>query len=391
MYPRNRSIDLFSTFARLEDDRFRQWIADPRLVRSMQRLLPDPAQPATDEKVWAIYWHQQWLKHPLAPSHLTAYLQEPCFWVAQELTRRLSNPQYTLADYFQIANGEVPRVFKSFAADRGSSLKTYAKLVLTNALKDMLRQRQSADVCSDWALLRKVSKKRIGEVLLHRGVVEPDAAQYQFAWFCFKTLYIPPESHGSQLPPPDSRLWQEIVALYNTKRQDQLVVPSAALTAAQIETRLTKLAQWSRAYLYPTIDSLNRSKPEQGTGEIQDDLTDANSESLLDAAINREEIAARIAQQSQLQTVLTQALAKLTPDLQEILKLFYRDGLSQQELSSHLQLSQPTISRRIKTAEAQLLTALVAWIEAQLNKFPDPNELKVISTTLREWITEYYK
>ena len=124
MYPRNSSIDLFSTFARLEDDRFRQWIVDPRLQRSMQQQLTNTAKPATDERVWAIYWHQQWLKHPLAPFHLTAYLQEPCFWVAQELTRRLSNPQYTLADYFQIANGEMPRVFKGFAADRGDRKST---------------------------------------------------------------------------------------------------------------------------------------------------------------------------------------------------------------------------------------------------------------------------
>lgn len=357
----------------------------------MQRQLTDDEECVKDDRVWAIYWHQQWLTHRLAQSHLTAYLQEPCFWVARELTQRLSNSQYTLADYFQIANGEIQRVLKSFAADRGSSLKTYAKLVLTNALKDLLRQRQAADVCSDWALLRKVSKKRVGEVLLHRGVMEPVAAQYQFAWFCFKTIYVPTETSGHQLPPPNGAVWQEIVELYNTKRQDQLIVPGGALTAAQIETRLTKVAQWSRAYLYPAMDSLNRSKSEQtGAGEVQDDLTDSTNESLLDAAIEREEISERVTQQTELQTILTQALAKLTPELQEILQLFYHDGLSQQELSSHLKLSQPTISRRIKTAEANLLAALLAWIEAKMNKIPDPNEIKVISLTLKEWLTEYY-
>ena len=243
-------------------------------------------------------------------------------------------------------------------------------------------------MCSDWSLLRKVSKKRIGEVLLHRGVVEPAAAQYQFALFCFKTLYIPPDSNSQKLPAPDSRLWSEIVELYNTKRQDQLVTPGAALTPAQIEVRVTKLAQWTRAYLYPSVDSLNRSKPEPGTGEIQDDLTDTANESLLDAAIEREEIDRRTAQQSALETILTQALTSLKPELQEIIQLFYRDGLSQQELSNRLQLSQPTISRRIKQAEAQLLAALLAWIESQLNKIPDPNELKTISVTLKEWLLD---
>ena len=386
MRPRDRLVELFSTFALLEDDRFCHWIDDPRLQRSMERQLAHTPEQQADRL--AIHWHRQHTKHPLAPAHLTAYLQEVCFWIAKEMTQRLQSPQYTLADYFQIANSEIPKVFKSFTPDRGSSFKTYAKLILTNTLKDLLRQRQAADVCSDWSLLRKVSKKRIGEVLLHRGVMESEAAQYQFALFCFKTLYLPPDSNSQKLPPPDPRLWSEIAELYNTKRQDQLVTPGAALTPAQIEVRVTKLAQWTRSYLYPSIDSLNRSKPEPGTGEIQDDLTDTAHESLLDAAIEREEIDRRTAQQSALNQTLTTALDRLKPELQEIIQLFYRDGLSQQELSSRLQLSQPTISRRIKQAEAQLLAALLAWIESQLHKIPDPNELKSISATLKEWLID---
>jgi RNA polymerase sigma factor (sigma-70 family) len=189
-----------------------------------------------------------------------------------------------------------------------------------------------------------------------------------------------------KIVPPDPAVWKAIVELYNTKRQAQLVVSGATLTAAQIEVRLTKLAKWTRSYLYPSIDSLNRSKPE--SGEIQDDLTHGTSESLLDDAIEREEIDCRTAQQSALHTVLTEALANLNPELQEILQLFYRDGLSQQELSDRLQISQPTVSRRIKKAEAQLLAALLTWIESQLNKIPDPNELKIISTNLKEWLID---
>jgi RNA polymerase sigma factor (sigma-70 family) len=384
MRSRDRLIEQFSTFALLEDDRFCRWIDDPRLQRSMKQQVANTTQPDVDERRWAAHWHRQYTKHPLAQSHLTAYLQEVCFWVAREMTSRLRSTQYTLADFFQIANSEIPKVFKSFTADRGGSFKTYAKLIITNALKDLLRQRQAADVCSDWSLLRKVSKKRIGEVLLHRGVVEPDAAQYQFAWFCFKTLYVPSDNNSQKLPPPDARTWQAIGELYNTKRQDQLLVPGAMLSAAQIEVRITKLAQWTRAYLYPSIDSLNRNKPE--SGEIQDDLTQGSSESLLDDAIDREEIDQRTAQQAALNQTLTQSLANLSPEFQEILQLFYQEGLSQQELSSRLELSQPTVSRRIKKAEAKLLEALLIWIEAKLHKIPDPNELKSISTMLKEWL-----
>ena len=122
MRPRDRLVELFSTFALLEEDRFCRWIDDPRLQRSIQKQLTQiPGQQADH---LAIYWHRQYAKHPLAPSHLTAYLQEVCFWVAKEMLQRLQSPQYTLADYFQIANSEIPKVFKSFTPDRGSNFKT---------------------------------------------------------------------------------------------------------------------------------------------------------------------------------------------------------------------------------------------------------------------------
>jgi RNA polymerase sigma factor (sigma-70 family) len=387
MRPRDRLIDQFSTFALLEDDRFRRWIDEPKLERSMQQQLTKASQPTIDDdRVWAIYWYR--LTHPLAQSHLTAYLQEVCYWIAIEMTRRLQSPEYTLADYFQIANSEIPRVLKSFNPDRNSNLKSYAKLVLSSALKDLLRQRKATDVCSDWSLLRKVAKKRVGEVLLQQGIGEPEAEWYRFAWFCFTTVYIPPDRNSQALPPPDPSVWSQIVELYNTKRRDRLVSPGEVLTVAQVELQMTKLAKWIRVYLYPPIDSLNRNKLEPGTGEIQDDLTDARGESLLDVAIEQEEIDRRTSQQSELTAVLDRAIANLSSEHREILQLFYRDGLSQQELVARLHTSQSTISRRIRAAEAQLLAALLAWIESDLHRLPDPNELKDISVNLRAWLSE---
>jgi RNA polymerase sigma factor (sigma-70 family) len=390
MNPRTSILDLFSTFAYLEGDNFRRWATDARLRRSIQSCIA--AQADRSEGLWSIYWFQQWQSQdsPLAETHLFAYLQEPCYWVSQQMARRVQTSQYTLADYFQIANTDVRRVLNGFAVDRGSSLKSYASLVLTNALKDTLRQRQTVDICSDWALLRKWSKKRVREVLDRVGVVEPEASQYQLAWFCFKTLYTPNDSGGDRSATPTPALWQEIADFYNAQRQSQLAVPGATISPTQIEGRLTKLGRWLRDYLYPTVNSLNRPKLGDEAGEFQDDLSDDAGLTLLDVAIEREEITHRTAQQSQLKTILTQAVADLAPELQEILQLFYQQGLSQQELASHLKLSQPTVSRRLKKAEESLLQALLVWIESQLNQFPDPNVLKSISTTLREWLIVHY-
>jgi RNA polymerase sigma factor (sigma-70 family) len=390
MNPRTSILDLFSTFAYLERDNFRRWAIDTRLRRSIQRCVA--AQADRSEGLWSLYWFQLWQARssPLAEPHLFAYLQEPCYWVSQQMARRVRTSEYTLADYFQLANIDIRKVLKSFVPDRGSTLKSYAALVLTNALKDTLRQRQAVDICSDWALLRKWSRKRVIEVLDRVGIAEQDAERYQLAWFCFKTLSVPTESGGERSATPDPAVWQEIADFYNTQRHSQLAVPGASLTPAQIEVRLTKLGRWLREYLYPTLNSLNRPKPGEEASEIQDDLSDDAGATLLDIAIEREEISQRTAERSQLQTILTQALAALTPELQEILQLFYQQGLSQQELASHLKLSQPTVSRRLKKAEENLLQALLTWIESQLNQFPDPTVLKSISTTLREWLIVHY-
>jgi RNA polymerase sigma factor (sigma-70 family) len=390
MNPRTSILELFSTFAYLEGDNFRRWVTDARLRRSIHRCVT--AEANRSEGLWSIYWFQQWQSQdsPLAETHLFAYLQEPCYWVSQQMARRMQTSQYTLADYFQMANIDVRRVLNGFEIDRGSSLKSYASLLLTNALKDTLRQRQAVDICSDWALLRKWSKKRVREVLDRVGMVEPEAAEYQLAWFCFKTLYVPNDRTQDKSNTPNPALWQEIADFYNAQRQSQLIIPGATISPSQIELRLTKLGRWLRDYLYPTVNSLNRPKLGDETGEIQDDLSDDAGATLLDLAIEREEITHRTTQQSQLQTILSQAVADLDIELEEILQLFYQQGLSQQELASQLKLSQSTVSRRLKKAEESLLQALLDWIESQLNQFPDPNVLKSISTTLREWLIVHY-
>jgi RNA polymerase sigma factor (sigma-70 family) len=392
MESRTQILDMFSTFAFLEGDYFRRWVSDPRLRRSMEKSTASIATPTQTDKFWSVYWYKKWQSqsHCLAESHLTAYLQETCYWAAQQISQRSSISQYTFGDYFQITNSEIQRVLKSFSSDRGSTLKSYASLVLSNVLKETLRRRQAAEICSDWSLLYRTSKKRIRDVLVHSGIAEPELSQYQLLWFCFTTQYVPFGSTGELSQQLDAHLWRQITDLYNTKRQGQLSVTGAELSPEQIETRLAHLGRWIRNYLYPTIDSLNRLKPSQEGGEIQDDLFDPTSQNLVDLAIEVEDCTQRTIHQSKLQSVLEKAIELLDPEYKEILRLFYQDQLSQLELADRLKVSQPTVSRRMKKAEEQLLSALLVWVQSALNEFPDPNTLKVISSTLREWLNTYY-
>jgi RNA polymerase sigma factor (sigma-70 family) len=407
MRSRDTVLELFSTFAFLEGDRVRQWLPEPRLRRSMQQCLADTSAPDPDvsAQAWSLYWYKIWHSSqesltnatphriPAAQQHLAAYLQEPCYWTAQKTVQRFPQLEFTLADYFQLASSETGRVLKGFNPGFGTNLKSYAPIVLTNFLKDYLRQRRAIDVCSDWALLRKMSQKRITEVLENAGISPNEREEYSFAWICFKTICVPASSaHGEteKTSQPEGTMWAAIADLYNSKRQAQLTPASAALSDEQLETRLTKLTRWIRAYFYPTVDSLNKVKPGQEQGEVQDSLADPVATSLLEAAIADESQAERQQQRSQLHQTLVEAVGSLDATAQKILGLFYRENLSQQELADRMAMSQPTVSRRLKKAEEALLQTLLANLHAEMNKLPDPSELKHISIALKDWLTSYY-
>lgn len=400
MQSRDTILDLFSTFAFLDGDRICQWLPDARLRRNMQHCLKDPNAPdlSVAETAWSLYWYKVWqsqiseAKSPVPPSqqHLAAYLQEPCYWTARTAAQRFPQLEFSLSDYFQIVSSETVRVLKAFNPQFGTNLKSYASLVLNSVIKDYLRQRRAIDICSDWLLLRKSSHKRIIEVLTQAGINSDEVEQYTFAWICFKTISIPTVNPRSNSEKEDTK-WTAIADLYNSKRNQQLSKSSPSLTPAQIEARLTKLVRWIRQYLYPAVDSLNRLKLGQDEGELQDDLADPVANSLLEAAIENETRQERQQQRSQLHETLVQALSNLDETAQKILRLFYQENLSQQELAARMEMSQPTVSRRLKKSEESLLTMLLDRVERQMNNPLDPSELKHISIVLKEWLQSYYR
>jgi RNA polymerase sigma factor (sigma-70 family) len=410
MRSRDTVLELFSTFAFLEGDRVRQWLPEPRLRRSMQQCLTDASAPdaGVSEQTWSLYWYKIWQAYqasqpnppppqrliPTSQQHLAAYLQESCYWTAQKTVQRFPQLEFSLADYFQLASSETGRVLKGFNPSFGTNLKSYAPIVLTNFLKDYLRQRRAIDVCSDWALLRKVSQKRVTEVLQNAGVGADELEQYSFAWVCFKTICVPTQSATTDLDKtvqPEAMMWGAIADLYNSQRQQQLAPSTSALTAEQLELRLNKLTRWIREYLYPTVDSLNKTKPGQDQGEVQDSLADPVATSLLESVIAAEAQQERQQQRSQLHTTLAAALVALDATAQEILRLFYQENCSQQDLAARMAMSQPTVSRRLKKAEETLLTKLLENVKGEVNKSPEPTELKHISIALRVWLESYYR
>lgn len=387
MRPRKEITDMFSTFVQLERGRFSKWLTDAKLYRNMQNHLKHSSSALKSENFWGLYWYKQWRSgfNNLARMHLLAYLQEPCYWVASKTVAKFTLSQYLLADYFQMAIAEVETILKDFNPEKSSSLKAYAIMAIPSRLKDILRQRREADICTNWALLRKVSKKLLSEALSEAGLSQSAVAQYRLAWTCFKELYTQNQPGGtSQLPEPNRQLWEAIANLYNHQRQSQITQPTEQRNAQTIEQWLTQTALYVRAYLFPPVKSLNAFKQNDDT-TITFDLPDPSSDSPMADMIAEEDVQNRQNQISQMSGVLLKALQSLDVQSQEVLKLYYEQGLTQQQIVQQLQMSQPTVSRKLVKGRESILAALIKWSQ-DLNISVNSNQIKDMSLALEEWL-----
>ena len=393
MRPRQSLIEQFSTFLQFDADQFQTWVTAPNLRRSMQRCLDRFPQTETSENFWVLYWYKLWQADPnsLARAHLAAYVQEICYWTAQKTTGSFPMTQYSLADCFQIAIAQLDRVLKGFNLEQGYSFKNYASVVFSSLIRENLRQQQEIGICTDWALLRKSSQKRFVEALQKIGLLPDTINRYVLAWKCFKTLYIPQQAvRTRKLPKPDRQTWEAIAQLYKTQSLSQQVSQPLAVNPEMLEKWLKIGAGAIRSYLYPTMVSLNASNPGQESGDFLDYLPSSVHPSLLAQMIAEEEAQTLKTQEGQLSSALIATLSQLNLETQEILRLYYREKLTQQKIAACLALKQCTVSRRLTKARETLLRTLAEWSQTTLHISLKPDVLKYTSMTLEEWLEIHY-
>jgi RNA polymerase sigma factor (sigma-70 family) len=150
----------------------------------MEACLAQVSEAKPSENFWSLYWHKRWLDSPesLAHLHLSAYLQEVCYWSARKAAASFGGVQYKLSDFFQLAIAQVNRVLEKFNPDRGSTLKTYASATFSSMIRDALRQQKEISISTDWALLRQLSQKRLVESLQTTGLSSETIDRYKLAW-----------------------------------------------------------------------------------------------------------------------------------------------------------------------------------------------------------------
>ena len=313
MRPRQNIVAIFSTFIQFEAGRFSHWSSDPQLRRSMESCLAQPSSLDCSERFWGLYWYKIWhisAKNPQnsgqirAKAHLAAYLQEASYWAAQKATIHFRQLKYEVSDCFQIALSCLDRILEGFDPLQNRNLESYARVIFTNGIREILRQRQEIDICSPWALLRKLSQKRLVESLRQVGLTAEMIDDYVLAWKCFKNNYVPnsssPPRKTRQLPKHDDATWEAIAKQYNQERYAGLNVPGPTLTPQTLEKYLLDCVKAARTYLYPTFTSIyNPTSPENSDSrELLDILPNSESASLLSELIAQEEQQQRLSQQA---------------------------------------------------------------------------------------------
>ncbi|MBW4473824.1 MAG: sigma-70 family RNA polymerase sigma factor [Stenomitos rutilans HA7619-LM2] len=389
MRPRQELTEIFSTFMQFEAERFSRWATDSRLRQSMQNCLKQSSSIPVSKHFWALSWHKNWQDQTttLAAKHLSAYLQEPCYWAAQETLRKFALLQHGLSDYFQLAIADIDLILKGFKPERGSSLSVYAKLAFSTRLRDLLRQRREIDGVATWTLLRRrVSKKGLIDALHHAGLASTEIDQYWLAWVCFKAVYTPMQEGIKRLPEPDRLLWEAAANLYNTERQHQLAVLGPPCSPEIIEQWMRKAASYMRSYLYPPITSLNLVNQE---GQ-ETDLPDPQTVSGLDVMLSEEDLENRFNQRQQVFSLLSTTIEQFDPQMQDVLRRYYQQNQTQQQIAAELNTSQPTVVRRLSRARDALLTTLVIWSRDEMNISPTPDLVKDRGTALEEWLRLRY-
>lgn len=391
MRSRTDILAIFSTFIQFTGDRFDTWVSDPKLARTMQQQLLKNRDAERSEKFWALRWFRLRQQYPQASGHLWAYLQESCYWAADRVTRRFPMVQCSLADGFQIAIANVDRILNGYNPDYGSDLKAYASTAFGNCLRDQLRQRQEINISSDWGLLRRLSQTQLSNALFAAGFISIEP--YILIWQCFNTVCVPEPGRARVLPAPSEAQLTAIAKRYSQLCRDRIsnfdtVDIGIDIGTNQLREELVQLATMARAYLNPTVTSLNQPQYDD-SGEEQLDALPAD-DSPMTQLLTTEAYNEQQQRLQQISEVLENELVGLDTSSQTLLNLYYQQNLTQSEIANQLNIKQYQVSRKLSRIRQQLLLSVISWGQHTLHISSKAAVLASVSEVIHEWLQDHY-
>jgi hypothetical protein len=293
---------------------------------------------------------------------LIAYLQKPCWYAAKgfydtKVALSSLHSRHSLEDCFQIAVEHISqpqRLLRAFRFEHEhTSVKTYAEKKLQGLLRRAIAD-TALDACSNWSLLRYLSRKELLEALTAKGLLKSQIDHHCLLWSCFQEVYQTQQIRQNQLPPPTEQQLEQMAQRYQHYH---------GKTEQSVSEGLSVCIQAVRAYRHPQA-VLERAWQQSGDGEL-DPLAEL---------IYQEEI-------HQVRMLLEQCLCEFSDTVRAIFYLWFGLEISLPEIlevigsTTGLQNSQQLL-RQIKNHRKHLLASFLKKLHQQQPDYFQDNPQK---------------
>jgi hypothetical protein len=385
MKKRLNTIEQFSTFLLVTDiDRLTtRWEFEVKLKQNVEQLIKDKK---VDSESLAYNFLTDLLAKPtnLEKKHLIAYLQEVCFWAAKKVYDRLASILSSLkqGEYFLLANEIVcqpHQLLARYNPNYGKKISQYAQLRLESKIADSAYATVGWKLCSDWGLLKKISKIKMRKSLAQIGGLSGlKLEEYLLVWQCFRDNYASNSPQKNRnLSTPNQNQFKQMNEQFNLLANN-LFNSTTTITETQFEERLNSCSQWARKYTNPQTFAATENF----------DLSPVGSDiSYLEVREKKENL-------EQVNQALEASFEKLTKEQKTILYLWLGLNLSQQEIVNIFEKIYPDfikkqyqLSRQINQIRKVLIDTLIE------NKFPEKKkftsqEFKELKNPLEQFLNE---
>jgi RNA polymerase sigma factor (sigma-70 family) len=401
MKPKRRHslIDQFSTFIYWEEDQFHHWQLIPLLQRNMQRYVDqDPS--LTDTQYWVAFWHKRWINHvPVSQisnpyrDHLYAYLEESCYWVADELWQNYQKQfELGIPDYFEMGMSKADKLLMEFNPTLNLKLSGYSASFFKWRIIDELREFDKTAGHTQWSLLLRCTETSLKKALVKAKILGSFLDECLIAWECYCTIYGSAKIKlKGKLQPPSNAQWEQMTAAF-------VEISPKPLQPREIREYINHCAQALSPYL-PSKVSLNQKVGKEGESELQDsvileDPTPTPFESLEEKSEwetkqnQWQKIYAWLEQE--LTTLLDVQKHKFTPQIKTILELYYGQNLKQMSIYRELNVPQCTISRNLSKILEILIDRFIVWCPEHLGRSVEADRLR-LGSAIEQWLQHYYQ
>ncbi len=402
----NRDIkEKFSTFFDLEEQpsnlRINNLLKAPKLANHFYHIF----QSCPDGT--AEYFAKNFVKElqknnhtKLYEEHLSAYLEEPCFWLAEELykqLRQLRQLNYSRLDCFQEARKVASQpitIYKTYNF-KDSNPMTWGKRQIKSKVKQTVYVGRDFCKYGTWCGLKYLSEKILREALQAKsGITEKkEIESHVLVVNAYKEIYRSSQlkKFEGRLPEPNQAQWEEIQKYYNFRCSEYNKKLSAdesdrleVITNFQvIKEKFITCYSVARNYICMVEETV------ENIDIISNEIMADNQHEVI--AVNHPEKEIETEEKQQIVSICLYEFAKLPPESQKLIQLFYGLGISQTEMKEIFGLQQFQISRKIKRSEKKLLEALVTWSKANLEITPNEGIIKEQNQALKEWLRDYFK